>query len=124
MDLATRVKDYIKIHRLIKSGETILVGVSGGADSVSLLHVLNILKHSLNISIHVVHFNHQVRQQAYQDEEIVKSLAAQFNIPLTLGRRLNKEVITPKISEDQARRSRYAFFIKVAQKLKINTFYS
>ena len=55
--------------------------VSGGCDSVSLLHLLQRLSSLLLLKLHVLHFNHQLRPEAYHEQAFVKSLAEQYKIP-------------------------------------------
>ncbi|HUT68886.1 MAG TPA: ATP-binding protein, partial [Dehalococcoidales bacterium] len=52
---------FIQAHRLATSGERLLVAVSGGPDSVCLLHILVKLQKELNVELHVAHLNHQLR---------------------------------------------------------------
>ena len=121
MEITTRIQSYINNLKLLKPGETVLVAVSGGADSIALLHILNHLKHHLNVSLHAVHFNHQIRKEAFQDEKFVEGLAGKLNIPFSVGRRFSKKIITSKISEDESRKLRYAYFFKLAKKLNVST---
>ena len=65
----------------ITPGKTILVGVSGGADSICLLHLL----HRSGCSLVAAHFNHQLRPTAGRDAEYAAALADQLGIPFTLG---------------------------------------
>ena len=55
--------------------------VSGGCDSVSLLHLLQRLSSLLLLKLHVLHFNHQLRPEANHEQAFVKSLAEQYKIP-------------------------------------------
>lgn len=52
---------FIKDNNLIEKGDRIVLGVSGGADSICLLHILNELKKALEIRLFVVHINHGIR---------------------------------------------------------------
>ncbi len=52
------VKETIKEHKLINDNDKIVVAVSGGADSVALLHVLHTLKETYNLTLYVCHLNH------------------------------------------------------------------
>ena len=70
------VTKTIERNKMLKKGDSIVVGVSGGADSVCLLDVLNKLKDKYNLKITVVHINHCIRgKEADRDEAFVKSLA-------------------------------------------------
>src|SRR6266852_8351265 len=79
--LQTRVLDTLERHSMIRSGDRIGVGVSGGADSVALLRLLSGLREKLGITIFVLHFHHQLRgTEADEDECFVKNLAAQWQL--------------------------------------------
>ena len=56
-----KVKEFIKEKKLIQNGDHIIIGVSGGADSVYLLLILNELRESMNLTITAVHINHMIR---------------------------------------------------------------
>ncbi len=62
-----KVLNTIKKYMLIEKGDKIVVGVSGGPDSMCLLHILNELRKTLEIEIYVAHINHMIRKEA--DEE-------------------------------------------------------
>ena len=61
ISLIQKVRDYISRHRMAQRGDKILVAVSGGPDSITLLHMLYLLKDELGISLHVAHLNHMFR---------------------------------------------------------------
>ena len=94
----------------------VLVGVSGGADSMALLLSLAGLRHDLGIQLHAVHFNHRFRPEALRDERFVITWCKQLNIPLTVGRRPGRTI--RHLSEDDARQMRFEFFVKTAVDLK------
>lgn len=72
----------IKKNNMIKSGDTVIIGVSGGADSLCLLHVLNTLKNELNIKLFAAHLNHQFRGiEADMDAEFVEQTCIAWDIP-------------------------------------------
>jgi tRNA(Ile)-lysidine synthase len=78
-----RVLDTIRKHNLIENGDKVVVGVSGGPDSVCLLHALHSLAAELNIELFAVHINHMLRgEEACEDERYVSSLCASLSIPL------------------------------------------
>ncbi len=75
---------YIKNH-LIKSGDHVILGISGGPDSLALLHLLASLRNELNYKLHLAHFNHQLRGRAADKDEIfVRSLSEKYNIHLAV----------------------------------------
>ncbi len=99
------------------AGETVIVAVSGGADSVSLLLGLNELKKSgkLNLSIVAAHLNHQLRgMESDADEEFVRHLTTQLRIGLDAHR---KHLPNDGNLEQNARIARYEFLIEAARNL-------
>lgn len=80
-----KVKHTIKEYDLIQQGEKIIVAVSGGADSVCLLHILNSFKKDFNLSIHVAHLNHLLRgKESDRDEDFVRKSAESLSLPCTI----------------------------------------
>jgi tRNA(Ile)-lysidine synthetase, N-terminal domain len=70
-----------KSKKSLKKPLTLILCVSGGCDSVSLLHLLQRLSSLLILKLHVLHFNHQLRPEADQEQDFVKSLAEKYKIP-------------------------------------------
>lgn len=104
---------------MISNGDIIVVGVSGGADSVALLYALNSLKKTYNIDLICAHLNHGIRDgEAIRDMEYVKSLSLKLNIKCFF-----KSISIPEISKQQkiseelcGRNERYKFFQEIACK--------
>ena len=67
-------------------GKTVTCAVSGGADSVALLHILYLAREDLGLRLHAAHYNHCLRQNADLDEAFVKELCGAWDIPLEVGR--------------------------------------
>ena len=115
--MLSTVSGNIKRHNLISPGQTLIVAVSGGADSVALLHVLYRLRHRLRFYIHVASLNHGIRgDAAAQDVQHVRELAGQWQLPFTAGS-ANAPDVAKRAGiglEDAARRARYDFLAKVA----------
>ena len=111
------MRDAIVRHRLALPGETVVVGVSGGPDSLCLLHVLRRLSPELSLNLHVAHLNHQMRgEDADADAAFVARLAAEWSLPTTIESAAvpalaREEKLAP---EEAARRARYAFLAHVA----------
>jgi tRNA(Ile)-lysidine synthetase-like protein len=122
--MLNRVRRAIQRHHLLVPGETVVVGVSGGPDSLCLLHVLRELSPELSLSLHVAHLNHHIRgEDADADAAFVAALAASWGLPATLGAadvpafaRAHK--LAP---EEAARRARYAFLARVAEQVGART---
>lgn len=82
--LEDKVLETIQKHALLE-GENVVVGISGGPDSVCLLSILSSLSPKLDIKLHAVHINHMLRgREADEDQEYVTGLCEKFNIPLTV----------------------------------------
>jgi tRNA(Ile)-lysidine synthase len=115
--LEQRVFDFIRQHRLLSANERLVVAVSGGADSVCLLHILVRLKERLKIKLHIAHLNHQLRgAESDADADYVADLARNLGIPATIERRdvngyQKRERLSP---EEAAREVRYRFLAEVA----------
>ena len=76
----------ISRHEMLKTGDTLIAAVSGGADSVALLFGLYLLKDKLGITLEAAHFNHRLREEeSDRDEAFVRSLCARYDIPLHVG---------------------------------------
>ena len=67
-------------------GQLLIVSVSGGADSVALLHLLVSLRTKWSLRLHVLHFNHALRKEAPEEEKFVRALAQQFKLPFHVRR--------------------------------------
>jgi tRNA(Ile)-lysidine synthase len=81
--LESKVTDFVQRYSLIVPEEIVVVGVSGGADSVCLLHVLAQWQKELRIKLHVAHLNHQLRGvESEADAEYVSNLAGSLGIPI------------------------------------------
>ena len=100
-----------------------VVGVSGGPDSVCLLHVLNNLHAELNFSLHVAHLNHQLRgKESEADARYVAGLARKLQLPATIESGDVKAYrVKHRLSlEEAARDVRYAFFADVVGSIDAN----
>jgi tRNA(Ile)-lysidine synthase len=124
IDLLQRIENQIQNRRLLKRGQKILVAVSGGQDSMVLLHALEKLSVRHKWKILVAHFNHQLRGRASDaDETLVGKTAAKMKMPFVVERADVKQFAThSKLSiEMAARKLRHEFFARVARKQKIKT---
>ena len=106
------------------SGETIVVAVSGGADSTALLLAIEELNtlNKLAVDICVAHLDHRLRDSSAQDAKWVKELAAKLGYRSVIGRRTVAEAAkaTSDNLEQAARKARYAFLERMAKKLSAN----
>lgn len=110
-------------NRMIESGDTVIVGVSGGADSLCLLHVLNTLKNELNIKVFAAHLNHQFRGiEADLDAEFVEQICTAWGIPHVI-RSFDVSAYAKEkglSSEEAGREIRYKLFDEVKEIVKGN----
>ncbi len=108
---------------MLEPGDRVVVAVSGGPDSVTLLSVLVSLGEELNFSLHLAHLNHMFRaKEAREDALYVKELAKKFSLPITVRKRnvpafIKRKHLSP---EEGARQVRYKFLQDVAEKAGAN----
>src|SRR5258707_6547697 len=119
--LETFVTTYIDKHQLLSSRGEIVAGVSGGADSLCLLHLLHQLcgpgKHYSGVRLHAAHLNHKLRGEVGdRDAAAVASIVESWGLPLTLGASdVPALARTERRSlEDAARTARYRFLRQLA----------
>lgn len=121
MNLIDKVKETIKKYNMISEGEHILIGLSGGADSVCLLSVLNLLRDELEINLSAIYIDHKIRSDETPFEiDFCKKICDLFNIPIIIK---SIDVIpyahNNKISKQEAARElRYSAFYETAYQLK------
>ena len=109
--------EFIDFYSLIKNRDKIIVGCSGGQDSLTLLFLLKKLSEYRNIRLVVAHLNHGLREEADEEEEFVRSVALKLELPF-----FSKKVrIKHKDSlEQQARLYRIKFFKEVSNNTNIS----
>ncbi len=106
---------FISQHTMIEDGETLLVAVSGGADSLALLYGLHALHTHLNCHLHVVHLNHGLREDSAADSEFVHEHAKRLGLPFT-GHTIDLHSLNKqwKLSVEAAgRKARYELYESV-----------
>ena len=122
-DLHRRVLDTLARHAMVRPGNRIGLGVSGGADSVAMLRIFAELRAQLGIAVLVLHFHHQLRgTEADEDERFVKALAEKFHLEFESGRAdvAGEARLHGWNLEDAARRLRYQFFSSAAEARSLN----
>lgn len=107
-----KVKKTIEKFNLIKDEDKVVVGVSGGPDSICLLNVL----HELKYNICVAHINHGLRENAVIDEKFVTDFCKSINVPCFVKRVKLKENLSGMTLEEAGRKVRYDFFHEVMEK--------
>lgn len=85
LTLAQRFERYVVSNNLITHGMKLVIGVSGGADSTALLHLLYHLRTDMHLSLLAVHINHNLRgEDSVADEKFIKKLCSLLNIPMVV----------------------------------------
>lgn len=115
-DLQGKVRRTIEAHGLLRPRDTVVIAVSGGPDSVALLHLLTALRSEYDLTLHVAHLNHQLRLDAPEDAEFVQGLASQLDLPVHIAS-VNVRALAAekKLSlEEAGRQARYAMYARVA----------
>ena len=120
--LEKEVLTTIKKYNMINDGDKVVIGVSGGPDSITLLNVLNKFKEKLNIKIYVAHINHSIRKEADEETEYVREFCKKIGVEFFFKKiDVEQEAKKLKIGTEEAGRNiRYAFFEEVAKKVGAN----
>lgn len=113
-------KSTIKKYNLISKNDTIVIGVSGGPDSVALLYLLNSLKKESRLKLHIAHLDHTLRPDSHKDCKFVQELARKLKLPITTAQINVKELSKQGSLEEIARNARFGFLFKVAKDIKAN----
>ena len=113
-----KVKQYIEMHQMITAGDLVAVGVSGGADSVCLLHLLWRLQQEIPYCLIAIHVNHMVREDAARDAAYAEQLCEQLGIPFFLKEvDMGSYAKEQKLSSEEAGRIlRYQAFEEILEK--------
>ena len=120
--LKEEVLKTIETYNLIEMNDKIVIGVSGGPDSICLLHVLYGLKEKLGIEIVVAHVNHMLRDVADLETEYVQNFCKKLGIECYVKKADILEIskTQKKGTEEVGRQVRYDFFDEVAKKTNSN----
>ncbi|MBD5542039.1 MAG: tRNA lysidine(34) synthetase TilS [Lachnospiraceae bacterium] len=116
--MITKVKEYIEKYHMINPGDKVIVGLSGGADSVCLLFLLHHLSGEMGFSLSAVHVNHKLREEADGEADFVKELCRQWNVELEIRSIEVREYAKEQhlCIEEAARSLRYGIFEEAALK--------
>ena len=108
-----KILSWMRGQCMTQPGDTVICAVSGGADSVCMLHVLLSLRNTLGITVKAAHFNHQLRgEESDRDEAFVRTLCAELGVVLHVdnGDVRARAAKTHESVEEAARALRYTFF--------------
>lgn len=114
--MLNKVKETIEKYNLIDKDDKIVVAVSGGPDSISLLDIL----YKLNYNICVAHVNHGLRENAIIDQKFVEDFCNKRNIPCFVKQIKLKELKVKMTLEEAGRKERYDFFYEIMKNQKCN----
>lgn len=119
-----KILEIIKRYNLIENADKIVVGVSGGPDSITLLNVLKNIKEKeiIKFNLVVCHINHMIREEAVSDEKYVEEYCKKNNIEF-LAKRIKVEEMAEKEkigTEEAGRKARYEFFNEILNKTNAN----
>ena len=121
--MLNKVSEYIKENSLIEDRDKIVVGVSGGADSICLLTILKELYQQASVELIVVHINHGIRgEAAAEDEQFVRSLARHMGLLYYCFHYDVQKIAADKglSVEEAGREVRYEAFFEICRKHKCN----
>ncbi len=117
MTISDKALKTIRRYNLISQNDKIVVGVSGGPDSLALLYILNSLKDKLKITLQVAHLDHMLRKDSSRDCLFVEKLARKLGLPVTYTN-INVKAIARRGSiEEIARNARLGFLFRVARQV-------
>ncbi|MEB2287092.1 MAG: tRNA lysidine(34) synthetase TilS [Anaerolineae bacterium] len=119
-DLLTRIAETIERHALCAPDDRVVVGVSGGADSLVLLHALLTLRERLGIALYVATLDHGLRGAAgAADADFVRRTALGWELPVAVGRADVARIARARRLgvEEAARQARYTFLLRVARQV-------
>jgi len=122
--ITDNVTNTILNNGLIEKGEHIVIGLSGGPDSVCLFHILCQLRREMDIHLHGVHINHGLRPGAAdEDQNYAEALCAEYQVPChSFSFDVNRIAGEAGISsEDAGRQVRYRSFFEVAERITAET---
>jgi len=114
--MLNKLRAFCREQNLIRSGDTIVCAVSGGADSMALLWALYLLKEEWKLDLRAAHFNHHLRgEESDRDEQFVREFCEGYGIPLHMGS--GRIVPGKKGLEAAAREARYTFLRSLPGKI-------
>ena len=114
-----RTHRYILQHDMIRSGETVVIGFSGGVDSLALLVALYELRPQLDCQLHIAHLDHQLRSDSASDAEFVERYVNSLKLPFTMNKSDVPSLVRQRGQsiEAIARTARYDFFESVSKEI-------
>jgi tRNA(Ile)-lysidine synthase len=120
-DLVARVSAFCEQNSLFAQNDGVVLGVSGGPDSVALLSLMSELSAKWNLSLFITHLNHQLRgTEADADQKLVQELSRQFGLPFYAESCAVQELAQERRQglEEAGRYARYQFFLRAKEKFQ------
>lgn len=110
--MENKITDTVLRYNMLSKGDSVIAAVSGGADSIALLHALGKLREKLGIILYACHINHNLRgEESLRDENFVRNFCATMDIPLTVfSIDVKSNVEKHESIEERARKMRYSCF--------------
>ena len=120
--MQSKVLETIQKYNLKQPNDKVVIGVSGGPDSMSLLYILNKLKQKLNFEIVVAHINHMIREEADEETEYVKNWCERLNVKCYIKKInvIEKSDIEKIGTEEAGRKARNDLFEEVLNEVGAN----
>jgi len=117
--LAKRMLQHLKRSRLVAQGARCLVALSGGGDSVALLHLLTEIREQMDLEIRAAHLDHGLRDEAAADQRFARELCQSLGVPFLSARaRVRQHADRNGLSLEAAgRRLRYRFLFQARRRL-------
>ena len=114
-DMLKKISAYVKKYHMLQAGDTVVAGVSGGADSVCLLFMLCGLQKETPFTLYAVHINHGIREEAGEDAAFVKALCDRLGVPFFLVTEDVGAIAKERgcSTEEAGRQVRYAAFKRI-----------
>ncbi|MEI8350606.1 MAG: tRNA lysidine(34) synthetase TilS [Candidatus Omnitrophota bacterium] len=113
------LRKTIRHYDLLKKKDKVILGVSGGPDSLCMLYQLYRLRKEYKLQLVCAHFNHSLRDEADSEEEFVKNLCASLDIKFVSEKKDVKKFFNGDSLEQTARNLRFDFFLKCSRHFKI-----
>jgi len=117
--LLEKVRNTVKTHQLLRSHDRVLVGVSGGPDSLALLYILCVLKKEFELTLYVAHLDHRLRGESAADARFVQRHCRELGIPFVL-KKVDMKASSGSL-EEACRNVRLDFFVTTAKKLRADS---
>ncbi len=117
--LEQRLLDFIKKNKLLKKKDKILLGTSGGPDSVFLFHQFLKIRQDYKLQLVCLHFNHLLRKEAKKEEKFIEALCKKYSVRFISERKDVDKFFKGDSLEQTARNLRFDFFLKSSRETKI-----